>query len=196
MSSLFLSTPSARRATRALAWLLLKIADFYPRPPRGGRPRVVAVVADPDLFLSTPSARRATLLRLSFADCGMISIHALREEGDSGLRHETLKPHNFYPRPPRGGRRGRTVQPDEQLKISIHALREEGDGGFSYVPTLRKISIHALREEGDKAARTLDTVNVQFLSTPSARRATERFNHYIDQVIFLSTPSARRATTG
>ena len=33
----FLSTPSARRATRALVWRGHRQDDFYPRPPRGGR---------------------------------------------------------------------------------------------------------------------------------------------------------------
>ena len=33
-------------------------------------------------FLSTPSARRATLCRRKSAGYPMISIHALREEGD------------------------------------------------------------------------------------------------------------------
>ena len=56
-------------------------------------------------FLSTPSARRATASILLDDDRAEISIHALREEGDSsaeadfaGVKH-----------------------------ISIHALREEGD---------------------------------------------------------------------
>ena len=35
---LFLSTPSARRAT-VISWGVNKLlGDFYPRPPRGGRP--------------------------------------------------------------------------------------------------------------------------------------------------------------
>ena len=34
----FLSTPSARRATPVQSLFLLCRADFYPRPPRGGRP--------------------------------------------------------------------------------------------------------------------------------------------------------------
>ncbi len=33
----FLSTPSARRATRGCAGTGRPSADFYPRPPRGGR---------------------------------------------------------------------------------------------------------------------------------------------------------------
>ena len=34
-----------------------------------------------------------------------ISIHALREEGDISLAVQSLVIKNFYPRPPRGGRR-------------------------------------------------------------------------------------------
>ena len=55
-------------------------------------------------FLSTPSARRATPRRLLLHARIGISIHALREEGDSNA--------------------GRSL-PGTQ--ISIHALREEGD---------------------------------------------------------------------
>ena len=55
-----------------------------------------------------------------------ISIHALREEGDSALP-------SF-----------RQADP-----ISIHALREEGDLLHLHGKQLLHISIHALREEGD-----------------------------------------------
>ena len=103
--------------------------------------------------------------------CFDISIHALREEGDLSSIVK-LPPHI----------------------ISIHALREEGDevGGKKKAPS--NISIHALREEGDPSCSsraagasyfyprpprggrpgwglTFDAVN-EFLSTPSARRAT------------------------
>ena len=60
MSSEFLSTPSARRATGGGLFLL----------PFGK-------------FLSTPSARRATGELLHSAGRHVISIHALREEGDT-----------------------------------------------------------------------------------------------------------------
>mgnify|MGYP004598981717 CR=1 FL=1 len=107
----FLSTPSARRATHPVldfAHLLVisihalrEEGDqyrppwsstgryFYPRPPRGGRPRTRRTRPSPMTFLSTPSARRATerpdVLLVAF----LISIHALREEGDSknGEKH-------------------------------------------------------------------------------------------------------------
>ena len=55
-------------------------------------------------FLSTPSARRATAV----VGCGrvlrVISIHALREEGDFSATVNKAKDSYFYPRPPRGGR--------------------------------------------------------------------------------------------
>ena len=124
----FLSTPSARRAT----WH--KYSDtgctsyFYPRPPRGGRPTTVQNATNVFVFLSTPSARRAT------------------EPGDPG-RIRTL--------------------------ISIHALREEGDAVDARSVHPAGISIHALREEGDKRPTKRTTSNRRFLSTPSARRATQ-----------------------
>ena len=55
-------------------------------------------------FLSTPSARRATYLGLSDLFLIGISIHALREEGDSVCISYPPQHHYFYPRPPRGGR--------------------------------------------------------------------------------------------
>ena len=79
----------------------------------------------------------------------IISIHALREEGD---RH----------RAPCSG----------ILPISIHALREEGDLGAAEVSLIHDISIHALREEGDRLAALTASRCYLFLSTPSARRAT------------------------
>ena len=60
--------------------------NFYPRPPRGGRRRILPTRRTPARFLSTPSARRATLGRRNLDDGNIISIHALREEGDGGCR--------------------------------------------------------------------------------------------------------------
>ena len=57
-------------------------SDFYPRPPRGGRPQKQYGDGSKWKFLSTPSARRATCGRLSDGKIRIISIHALREEGD------------------------------------------------------------------------------------------------------------------
>ena len=56
-------------------------------------------------FLSTPSARRATARLPGRPPLDQISIHALREEGDLVRAREFIGYNNFYPRPPRGGRR-------------------------------------------------------------------------------------------
>ena len=55
-------------------------------------------------FLSTPSARRATQRHQYQSEQQCISIHALREEGDQVCYAGRPEQHNFYPRPPRGGR--------------------------------------------------------------------------------------------
>ena len=99
----FLSTPSARRAT----WSRLQ-------------PKMMV------LFLSTPSARRATGWDWQRESGDEISIHALREEGDSC---------------PKDGRLATC--------ISIPALREEGDTTATRPARGPRISIPALREEGD-----------------------------------------------
>ena len=101
----FLSTPSARRATNKHPKPQQEALHFYPRPPRGGRLSSVIPSACPGTFLSTPSARRATrfTIQTSFLVAN-ISIHALREEGDSIGRLPHRHNRNFYPRPPRGGR--------------------------------------------------------------------------------------------
>ena len=64
-------------------------------------------------------------------------------------------------------------------------------GKFKY------ISIHALCEEGDvEWAKNLG-IYKEFLSTPSARRATGAARPFqTPKKKFLSTPSARRATCG
>ena len=101
----FLSTPSARRATRAGAPTPQPARGFYPRPPRGGRHfETTGLNCDAD-----------------------VSIHALREEGDSSRNGRRRTGVSFYPRPPRGGRRKRLTHLMHAVIVSIHALREEGD---------------------------------------------------------------------
>ena len=80
--SLFLSTPSARRATAPAS-----LVNFL------------------FLFLSTPSARRATTDKKDFERFFKISIHALCEEGDYSPVSPVIIAWHFYPRPLRGGRR-------------------------------------------------------------------------------------------
>ena len=131
------------------------------------------------------------------SSAGEISIHALREEGDFGGLSSAGRDMDFYPRPPRGGRRVPGMRKDQPVHISIHALREEGDPPASQTPPgWTAISIHALREEGDVESSATEAEEVPlFLSTPSARRATDdKLFRKIKTLLFLSTPSARRAT--
>ena len=78
----FLSTPSVGRATgtrrtgRSIRW------DFYPRPPWGGRPMSSMNCKSCIKFLSTPSVGRATHEGFNDFAIALISIHALRGEGD------------------------------------------------------------------------------------------------------------------
>ena len=101
-----------------------------------------------------------------------ISIHALREEGDKRPGRPSWTTPYFYPRPPRGGRRPCRAGLCQAADISIHALREEGDVLVVAHRGLLAISIHALREEGDDELDAISDTPFEFLSTPSARRAT------------------------
>ena len=150
----FLSTPSARRATRWRDTSRQKRAYFYPRPPRGGR--------------------RSSFERLT--TYMTISIHALREEGDPGAADRTASADNFYPRPPRGGRPPAAATCSPPDTISIHALREEGDDVVcSAVDDAVIISIHALREEGDHTGPTRPPRCYYFYPRPPRGGRLRRF---------------------
>ena len=127
--------------------------NFYPRPPRGGRrPELQCCCTKRRIFLSTPSARRATLCLVVTFHFRDISIHALREEGDTLQSKSTERLFDFYPRPPRGGRRAQ------------HGRLSTRRRTFLSTPSARR------------ATSVLDTsvTATVFLSTPSARRATLR----------------------
>ena len=102
---------------------------------------------------------------------------------------------HFYPRPPRGGRRGPVRVGDLSDIISIHALREEGDasreGGFA---VFAMISIHALREEGDHIPAAVQRPDENFYPRPPRGGRPSSAPVLLIAVRFLSTPSARRAT--
>ena len=216
---LFLSTPSARRATYSRCTSCTARPNFYPRPPRGGR---------------RCSAR-------PWPQASTISIHALREEGDSSGPSETSPLEVFLSTPSARRATQMGLNTMETYLISIHALREEGDVldllhqvrqvGFLSTPSARRatwppVSTSSMysnfyprpprggRHQNLKFAASQDR---QFLSTPSARRATQRHGppwqtafyfyprpprggRHCTSIIykcifkFLSTPSARRAT--
>ena len=104
------------------------LPDFYPRPPRGGRPCLPPSFSHIAQFLSTPSARRATVVLWGNRIRRDISIHALREEGDlSTSRAHRCVPLFLSTPSARRATLPRLTETDN-VYISIHALREEGDG--------------------------------------------------------------------
>ena len=78
----------------------IRPVDFYPRPPRGGRLLLFHAESVHSAFLSTPSVRRATLSSIVKLPPHIISIHALREEGDRPKYSPVYSMAYFYPRPP------------------------------------------------------------------------------------------------
>ena len=124
----------------------------------------------------------------------LISIHALREEGDSTSSVRVFSPLNFYPRPPRGGRHRRSGK----KTIQKHFYPRPPRGGRLAVVRRSKrrsnISIHALHEEGDSATRRPGPSTGYFYPRPPrGGRQSGRAGNNPDKR-FLSTPSARRAT--
>ena len=110
----FLSTPSARRATR-VPWPVWR-----------------------DMAISIHALREEGDMHLPRGrGCLRISIHALREEGDIAGAGSGSFFFNFYPRPPRGGRPEYLGDLRVIKEISIHALREEGDSMPSRARGLR-----------------------------------------------------------
>ena len=169
--------------------------DFYPRPPRGGRPRNTGT-----LSCTTE-----------------ISIHALREEGDPASRTRWRRLMHFYPRPPRGGRLIPLTTGDRAARfLSTPSARRatyfivvkcQGEFVFLSTPSARRathgrrdnlcssqISIHALREEGDLAAFRLPAPTSYFYPRPPRGGRRKDALDKLEKHLFLSTPSARRAT--
>ena len=172
-TALFLSTPSARRATSNTS---------YQR-------------AMSDIFLSTPSARRATYAELT----GMLAEKFL---STPSARRATLmvirvppKYSDFYPRPPRGGRRLRvmsrrgtwlflstpsarraTFQRDTQDQNDIHFYPRPPRGGRPGIVCLEQSKLTYFYPRPPRGGRLfpvfISFFGSLFLSTPSARRAT------------------------
>ena len=66
----------------------------------------------------------------------IISIHALREEGDGGLHERASPADHFYPRPPRGGRRCSGAPPftlSEFLSTPSARRATASESGYHYI---------------------------------------------------------------
>ena len=125
---LFLSTPSARRATVGGAGRKPSKDISIHALREEGDLIAPGVVSPGVLFLSTPSARRATLQTAAGRQVNAISIHALREEGDLVFEEPACDSVVLFLSTPSARRATLSTAWMEQGEtISIHALREEGD---------------------------------------------------------------------
>ena len=145
----FLSTPSARRATAIdVSGQIGRQISIHALREEGDQEQLLAEI-NRRRFLSTPSARRATCSPL----CRLCT------------------PRHFYPRPPRGGRRvPRTRRPQP-----VHFYPRPPRGGRLLVRVkvagvLKFLSTPSARRATSYLPGT--AIVDLFLSTPSARRAT------------------------
>ena len=111
----------------------------------------------------------------SFSTISIISIHALREEGDNIGSGKPSGRTYFYPRPPRGGRLFPSLEMWATILFLSTPSARRATQDFTEAPQTLAISIHALREEGDARTRAIMCLTFTFLSTPSARRATTAY---------------------
>ena len=145
-------------------------------------------------FLSTPSARRATLA-VGAAALAKLDFYPRPPRGGRrpSLRATTCHTY-FYPRPPRGGRQRPCGKRGKPLRfLSTPSARR----ATSLPSTTRKSSanFYPRPPRGGRPHTAVGWHNAKlFLSTPSARRATFKRRQDVKLTIFLSTPSARRAT--
>ena len=132
--------------------IAVRSTDFYPRPPRGGRPAATWRAGTTETFLSTPSVGRATCQGTGVCARLGISIHALRGEGDDEVGTAYTDRADFYPRPPWGGRLFRGCA---RVKVKVFLSAPSVGRATTNIALARElcvISIRALRGEGDDCA--------------------------------------------
>ena len=236
----FLSTPPSLVATRVHLAALRQCVRFYPRHPRGWRPRTTfCILAHPFRFYPRHPrgwrplvhGRQGRALRVSihatlaggdalctFRSAGraQVSIHATLAGGDNALETELAAATRFYPRHPRGWRRGKSTitvakkrfyprhprgwRLDSPLfaalhnPVSIHATLAGGD----YLMPLLQYPLFCFYPRHPRgwrpARRGCGCTRALFLSTPPSRVATSNKVSQSSGSTFLSTPPSRVAT--
>ena len=193
------------------------VPNFNPRPPRGGRRQTASLLDRGFLFQSTPSARRATAHLDPVCIAGayfnprpprggrqppfskyshgpIISIHALREEGDASSSLDIFLSSLFQSTP--SARRATRTRPRNFRfpAISIHALREESDSTHrtaSYGST----DFNPRPPRGERLVVFVDVRRPSYFNPRPPRGERQQLQSYARTAkLFQSTPSARRAT--
>ena len=102
---------------------------------------------------------------------------------------------DFYPRPLRGGRHySFNITAAEWVFLSTPSARRATDAVVPYRAFVH-ISIHALCEEGDLTTTPVHCRSLNFYPRPLRGGRLSASEKVKDKLQFLSTPSARRATT-
>ena len=124
-----------------------------------------------------------------------ISIHALREEGDSSATPNSAAARNFYPRPPRGGRHtGHQPAPCQRRFLSTPSARRATALVFSDRDS--PIDFYPRPPRGGRQGRRCLVNDTNGISIHALREEGDAINATSAALRcrFLSTPSARRAT--
>ena len=214
----FLSTPSARRATLCFGPVGQCFATFLSTPSARRATCSSCTIMEAKQFLSTPSARRATAVALKPLAVVLAFLSTPSARRATGrilcwLRRGLY----FYPRPPRGGRRPEPLldypvkiflstpsarratasgpRPCPADHISIHALREEGDCRL-LPPGSRILHFYPRPPRGGRLCKILVQSCKILISIHALREEGDEhiYSAFLCCVVFLSTPSARRAT--
>ena len=147
--------------------------DFNPRPPHGGRLAMCDAVDRTLPFQSTPSAWRATGGTYNEETKMWISIHALRMEGDAAGGSIVTPKGEFQSTPSAWRATISSLRGTYAEYISIHALRMEGD----FLPQKGHASGRYFNPRPPHGGRH----GILFGSSP--------------RLVFQSTPSVWRATS-
>ena len=123
----FQSTPSVGRATLFMCFEKIVSVIFQSTPSVGRATKWTYPKTGGAKFQSTPSVGRATKIAIPIRKRGVISIHALRGEGDYQGAGNNSDAEKFQSTPSVGRATGKLSVDTATSAISIHALRGEGD---------------------------------------------------------------------
>ena len=171
---LFLSTPSARRATPHYEAKTMQWFNFYPRPLRGGRPCSCRRRVPPAGISIHALCEEGDVHVLMATHNKAISIHALCEEGDSSPAWTEVTTMRFLSTPSARRATHKGSQSGDWKTISIHALCEEGDRGWTTIGGHQRHFYPRPLRGGRQHVLPKSRRRYAFLSTPSARRATAK----------------------
>ena len=184
----------------------MRPGHFYPRSPRGERPRAASTWHGTwsNFYPRSPRGERHEAERLKSATAQDFYPRSPRGERRQSYTSSWTRCY-FYPRSPRGERppqfvvnwgcdtflstlpaRGATFKrlaSIPKISISIHAPREGSDTVVSVPPNVRKISIHAPREGSDAPAAS-SRRGCTCISIHAPREGSDAFSFCVDSQTF------------